>query len=223
MRLCLLVLATAALTHAALAADVSSEAYKAAGITSSNYPKQISKGAKAVIDSVRQALGSSDVQYSLDSNPNPPVESPPIKVPATVTAEWHNIARPAGATCAVRVHHNLMHAASPASSCPLTMRRHPCCCLSMPNLTSRTFCTVRCASPYSQFISELQVALKPYLIYSDAYEYVSPDFSKSPTAAQVPTSYRGAVDLTLFSAGDTITVCPPVKQHQYSAGFLMFW
>ncbi|BDA41281.1 probable endoglucanase E1 [Coccomyxa sp. Obi] len=149
MRLCLLVLATAASTHAALAADVSSEGYNAAGITSSNYPGQISKGQRAVIDSVRQALGSSDITSpKLDSNPNPPVESPPIKVPATVTAEWHNIARPAGATCAV--------------------------------------------------------ALKPYLIYSDAYEYISPDFTKEPTAAQVPTSYRGAVDLTLFSAGGTI-------------------
>ncbi len=115
MRLCLLVLATVALIHTAAAADVSSEAYNAAGITSSNFPKQISKGAKAVIDSVRQALGSSDIQYKLESNPNPPVESPPIQVPATVTAEWHNIARPAGATCAVRIPGNLMHAASHAS------------------------------------------------------------------------------------------------------------
>lgn len=93
----------AAAEQAAAEQAVTIEGYNAAGITSSNYPRQISKGQRAVIDSVQQALGSSDITTpKLDSNPNPPVESPPIKVPETVAAEWHNIARPADAQCAVR-------------------------------------------------------------------------------------------------------------------------
>lgn len=103
MQLCFLVLATAAaLSQSTLAQEATTEGYNAAGITSFNYPKQISKDQKEVIKNVVQALGGTDISApKLDSNPNPPDEPPIIKVPDTVSAEWHNIARPAEAKCAV--------------------------------------------------------------------------------------------------------------------------
>jgi len=104
MHLCLALLVTAAaLSHAAQLQTVSTEGYNAAGITASNYPKGTSKGQSTAIENVVNALGSSDTtKPKLDSNPNPPPFNPVVKAPQTVSAEWHNIARPAGANCAVR-------------------------------------------------------------------------------------------------------------------------
>lgn len=104
MHLCLVLLVTAAaLSHAAQLQTANSEGYNAAGITSSNFPKDISKKQSATIENVVNALGSSDItKPKLDSNPNPPPVNPVVKAPQTVSAEWHNIARPAGANCAVR-------------------------------------------------------------------------------------------------------------------------
>jgi hypothetical protein len=60
------------------------------------------------------------------------------------------------------------------------------------------------------------VAVKPYLIYSDSYEYRAPGTPKEPTAAQVPTTIRGAVDMTVFNAGaSTIKVSGSTPKQTY--------
>ena len=69
--------------------------------TSSNFPKRISKEAKAVIDGISQALGGNDPAPLLTANPNPPDQPPPVRVNATLQAPWHSIAHPHGATCEV--------------------------------------------------------------------------------------------------------------------------
>ena len=96
---------------------------------------------------------------------------------------------------------------------------HACTCSAGKLLALvRTFLIICEAHPDT--LALVQVAVKPYMIYSNAYEYVSPDFDKAPTAAQVPTVFRGAVDLTLFSAGTTpIKVWPHLQagMHALSA------
>lgn len=60
----------------------------------------------------------------------------------------------------------------------------------------------------------VQVALKPYLIYSDAYDFHPPGTPKNATSAQLPTKIHGAVELKICTTGDkTIKVSradPPV-------------
>lgn len=53
----------------------------------------------------------------------------------------------------------------------------------------------------------MQVAVKPYLIYENGYEYTPPGTPKPPTASQVPDVIQGAVEMSIFNPGTTpITV-----------------
>lgn len=55
--------------------------------------------------------------------------------------------------------------------------------------------------------SDVQVAVKPYLIYENGYEYTPPGTFKPPTASQVPDVIQGAVEMSIFNPGTTpITV-----------------
>ena len=54
-----------------------------------------------------------------------------------------------------------------------------------------------------------QVAVKPYLIFENGYEYTPPGTPKPPTASQVPDVIQGAVEMSIFNPGTApITVRP---------------
>lgn len=55
----------------------------------------------------------------------------------------------------------------------------------------------------------VQVAVKPYLIFENGYEYTPPGIPKPPTASQVPDVIQGAVEMSIFNPGSApITVRP---------------
>ena len=49
----------------------------------------------------------------------------------------------------------------------------------------------------------VQVAVKPYLLYENAYEATQGHVPKDPTVSQVPTEIGGAVSMTIMNAGQT--------------------
>ena len=58
----------------------------------------------------------------------------------------------------------------------------------------------------------VQVAVKPYLIFENGYEYTPPGIPKPPTASQVPDVIQGAVEMSIFNPGtQPITVRPHPK------------
>jgi len=67
---------------------------------------QVSAEAEVRIENVINSLGTSNLTTpTLQYNPNPPQQGPPVSVNTTLSAPWHAIARPNETSCAVSSPH----------------------------------------------------------------------------------------------------------------------
>ena len=75
----------------------------AADYDASNYQKNMSSSARANLRNVRTSLHSHAASPAPMPNPDPLSEGPPVDVPRLVedSLRWHNISKPANATCKV--------------------------------------------------------------------------------------------------------------------------
>ena len=93
--------------------------------SAANYPAHIDSQQKTHIESLRRSIvgGNVSTASSTAPNPNPPKTGPAVKVSAEVAAPWHSIARPSGASCAVRAPYSIR---MPAGQAPGREGRPAC-------------------------------------------------------------------------------------------------
>jgi hypothetical protein len=116
--------------------------------SAANYNAHIDSSQKTHIESLRKSLvgGNVSTESATAPNPNPPKTGPAVKVSAEVAAPWHSIARPAGASCAVRAPAVRQHACrqAPGRESSPACAGHAAACVPPACICTAPFCTCNC-------------------------------------------------------------------------------